>query len=103
MTVNLQPVMFRRRLAAAATANRFFLASHVDVLEEDHPDRVFISLMCCYARDVLVGVSPGPYADETAELAVRAALIDDVDFAGHQQMTDATLAERYGVPLEQIA
>ena len=56
MTASLVPVMFRRRLAAAATRDRFYLAPHLEPLEEDHPDRLFVSLMCCHARDVLIGL-----------------------------------------------
>src|SRR5690349_8174939 len=103
MTASLVPVMFRRRLAAAATRDRFYLAPHLEPLEEDHPDRLFVSLMCCHARDVLIGRAPGPYSDVAAELVVRSALIDDDDFRLCQQWDDAWLAERYAVPLDQIA
>src|SRR4051794_29365506 len=102
MIATLQPVMFRRRLAAAATRDRFFLAPHLEPLEEDHPDRFFVSLMCCHARDVLIGAAPAPYADAHAELYVRSVLIDDRDFEFRQHWDDALLAERYAVPLDQI-
>ena len=46
MICTLLPVLFRNRLAAAAGERRFFLAPHILALEEDHPDRVFVSLMC---------------------------------------------------------
>jgi hypothetical protein len=103
MSPSLLPVMFRGRLAAAATRDRFYLAPHLEPLEEDHPDRFFVSLMCCHARDVLTGAAPGPYSDAAAELAVRIALVDDSDFRLYQQWDDAWLAERYAVPLDQIA
>lgn len=102
MTITLQPVVFRRRLAAAASKDRFFLAPHLDALEQDHPDRVFVSLMCWYAREVMVGGVPGPYSDSAAELTVRDALIDDEDFVACSAWDDAMLAERYAVPLDQI-
>ena len=102
MIATLQPVIFRRRLAAAATRDRFYLAPHLEPLEEDHPDRFFVSLMCCHARDVLIGAAPAPYADAHAELYVRSVLIDDGDFAHCQHWNDALLAERYAVPLDQI-
>lgn len=103
MTVTLQPVAFRDRLAAAATRDRFYLASHIDVLEDDHPDRRFVSLMCWYARDVLTGVAPGPYSDSLAEFCVRAFLVDDHDFAAVRHCEDAILAEHFAVPLDQVA
>ena len=103
MTNSLQPISFRGRLAAAAAADRFYLAQHIEALEPDHPDRVFVSLMCCFARDVLTGAVAGPYGADAAELAVRSMLIDERDFAAHRQEPDAVLAERYAVPLDQIA
>lgn len=98
----LLPIVFRGRLCAAATRDHFYLAPHVEVLEDDHPDRLFVSLMCCHARDVLIGCAPGPYGDDHAALSVRNALIDDDDFGRWHQCDDAVLAERYGVPLDQI-
>ena len=103
MTSTLQPVTFRGRLAAAATPDRFYLAPHIEVLEADHPDRVFVSLMCCHARDVLVGIVNGPYDTGLAELTVRTTLIDDREFGTRLNDSDAALAERYAVPLDQIA
>lgn len=98
----LQPIGFRGRLAASASIDRFFLAPHIEVLEDDHPDRRFVSLMCWYARDVLTGLAPGPYNDRAAEFCVRSFLIDDDDFALHWRFDDALLAERYAVPLDQV-
>jgi hypothetical protein len=103
MTPNLQPVVFRGRLAAAATENRFFLAPHIEVLEDDHPERLFVSVMCFHARDIIVGRAAQPYSDANAELAARRALIDEDDFRECWHLDDATLAERYVVPLEQIS
>ena len=103
MTPNLQPVMYRGRLAAAAGTNRFFLAPHILTLEDDHPDRLFVSVMCFHAREVITGRAPAPYTDLDAELAARRALIHDEDFCACWQSDDATLAERYVVPLDQVA
>lgn len=98
----LQPIVFRRRLAAAASPDRFYLNTHVEALEAEHPDRLFVSFMCCYARDVIEGTLPGPYTDDHAELYARCALVPDDDFRRCQRLSDADLAERYGVPLDQI-
>lgn len=103
MTPNLQPIVFRGRLAAAASTSRFFLAPHIEALEDDHPDRLFVSVMCFHAREVIIGRAPAPYQDADAELAARRALIHDQDFRVCWQYDDAELAERYVVPLEQIA
>lgn len=102
MIPSLQPVVFRGRLAAAAGASQYFLAPHIEALEQDHPDRLFVSVMTFHASDVLTGRHPGPYSDETAELVARSALIADRDFATEWDLSDADLAERYMVPLDQV-
>jgi hypothetical protein len=102
MTPNLQPVVFRGRLAAAAATDHFVLAPHIEVLELDHPERLFVSVMCFHARDVLIGRSPGPYRHAAAEMAARSTLIDAHDFQSIEHWPDAELAERYHVPLDQV-
>ena len=102
MHASLQPVLYRGRLAAAAGTDRFFLAPRIETLEEDHPDRQFVSLMCCFARDVMVGATPGLYDDAAAELAVRSALVDDGAFAALSAWDDSDLAEHFGLPLDQV-
>jgi hypothetical protein len=98
----LTPIVFRNRLAAAASEEHFFLADHIDVLETDHPHRSFVELMCCYAGTLLRGELPGPYADADAELCVRNVLMPDQEFVGHWYERDADLAERFAVPLDQV-
>jgi hypothetical protein len=103
MTPNLQPVLFRGRLAAAAGPDRFILAPHIEVLEDDHPDRRFVSLMCFHARDVLIGRAEGPYTDAEAERVARSSLISDADLGRSLHHPDAALAEYFVTPLDQIA
>jgi hypothetical protein len=103
MTPNLQPIVFRGRLAAAATTDRFLLAPHIEALEDDHPDRLFVSVMCFHAREVITGRAPVPYTDADAELAARRSLIHDHAFSACWDCDDAILAEQFVVPLDQIA
>jgi hypothetical protein len=112
----LTPIVFQKRLAAAAADEPFYLAEHIDVLKSDHPNRTFVELMCCYAGTVLRGEQTGPYADDSAERGeqtgpyaddsaehcVRNVLMPDHDFIAHWYDRDAELAERYAVPREQI-
>ena len=102
MIVSLQPIVFRGRLAAAASRQRFFLAPHVEALEPEHPDRVFVSLLCCYARDVLEGTIGVPYSDADAAYAVRLFLMPDDQFAHYAHLADADVAEYFAVPLDQV-
>lgn len=103
MLSNVQPVMFRGRLAAVAGEGCFYLAPHLEALEDDHPERIFVSVMCFYARDVLTGRAPQPYRDDLAEMATRSALIDDRGFASAASFSDSDLAEMFTVPLDQVA
>ncbi|MEJ7891465.1 MAG: hypothetical protein WKF94_02360 [Solirubrobacteraceae bacterium] len=103
MIPNLLPVVFRGRFAALAGDNRFYLAPHVEVLEGDHPDRVFVSVMCFHARDVPVGRAHGPYRDDFAEQVARSSLMADREFGRVANLGNADLAELFSVPLEQVA
>ena len=57
--------------------------------------------MCLYAHDVPGGLVPGPYSDQRAELYARCLLLPDQAVTAATTLTDAELAERFGVPLEQ--
>ena len=61
--------------------------------------------MCVFAERVNTGELPGPYSDHRAELYARSALIDDNEFlrADGEGVSDEALAERFNVPVEQIA
>lgn len=98
----VQPIVFRGRMSAAAGDGYFYLAPHLEALEPDHPDRLFVSMMCFYARDVLTGQTPGPYRDDRAEMAARSTLMNDGDFARAAFLGDADIAEMFGVPLDQV-
>jgi hypothetical protein len=67
------------------------------------PQERFVHAMGMYARDVLTGELPGPYSDQEAEAYARGFLIDDATFRAHAGDTDEQLADRFTVPLEQIA
>jgi hypothetical protein len=69
----LQPIIYRGRLVAAATACRFFLSE-----EPEHGDPAelpFVTFMCAYARDVLTGQLPGPYREQDARRYARWCLL----------------------------
>jgi hypothetical protein len=71
----LQPITYRGRLVACATASRVFLVDELERRPASDPELTFVLFMCAYARDVITGELPGPYSDENARIYARAALI----------------------------
>lgn len=99
----MRAILYRGALVAAATPERVYLRPDIAALEDGHPLLRFIAVMCLYSRDVDTGAVPGPYSNERAELYARCVLIGDDDLAAHRSERDEQLAQRYGVPLEQVA
>ena len=63
----------------------------------------FIFAMGLYAIDVARGVLPAPYDDARAQFFARTFLIDDDAFRRCAHHSDVDLADRFGVPVSQIA
>jgi len=76
-SVWLQPITYRGRLLACATAARVFLSAELQRRPAGDAELRFVLLMCCYARDVITGQLPGPYRCEDARRYAQAALIPD--------------------------
>lgn len=100
---DMQPITYRTRPVAIASAERFWLTDDLSALPTGDPLKTWACFMCLYARDVLTGVLPGPYTDADAELFARAALIPDTAFQRLKGLPDEQLAVHFNVPLEQIA
>jgi hypothetical protein len=45
----VRPIIHRGRIAALA-AERVYYASHIEVLEPDHPERRFVAALCLYSH-----------------------------------------------------
>jgi hypothetical protein len=73
----LQPIAYRGRVVACASATRVFLADELRRRPDGDPELRFVLFMCCYARDVMTGELPGRYSDANARALARAALIPD--------------------------
>lgn len=104
--MKVQPVMYRARLVACATASRLFLADELEGRPAGDPERTFVMFMCAYAGDVLRGELTGPYSDEQARRYARAALIpeellDPERHAGRRKRL-AHMAEALGVPAAEL-
>jgi hypothetical protein len=65
--------------------------------------RRFVFAMGLYAIDVTRGRLPSPYEDARAQYFARTFLIDDDAFRLCERCSDVELADRFGVPVAQIA
>lgn len=100
----MRPITHRGRLAAFAEGADVLLAPHISVLEEDHPERRFVSWLCIHSCDIDEGNLPGAYSDAAAARAARAQLMPAAEFKAHAGgLFDHELAELFAVPLEQVA
>ena len=95
-------ISYRRRPAARAGAERFWLAPDIEALPDGDVVKRLVAFMALYARDVLHGELPGPYSDTRALAFARLALVDPDTYAAHHADSDAQLADALGLPVDQI-
>jgi hypothetical protein len=100
--MTLQAITYAGRTAATAGPRRFYLAEHLDQRAPDDPERIFVTWMCCCARDILTGDLPGPYSDSAARTYAAAALIPRELLERPAPAGDARLAYGLGVPLDEL-
>jgi hypothetical protein len=97
----LQPITYRGRLVACATATRLFLCEKLEHRPAGDPELTFVLFMCCYARDILTGALPGPYRSEHARRYACAALIPDEVL--ERPLPDVRrTADALGVPVDEL-
>ncbi len=97
----MQLLSYDGAAVAVAGATRVWLAPAIDDLPCGDPLKRFVAAMCLYALDVRLELVPGPYSDQRAELYARCLLLSDRAIAAAAALSDAELAERFGVALEQ--
>jgi len=68
-----QPITYRGRVVAAATAERFLLSDELEHRSPSDPERTLVAYMCLYARDIVTGDLPGPYSEPRARRFARPA------------------------------
>jgi hypothetical protein len=69
-TPHVRTIIHRHRIAALA-AERVYYASHIEVLEPDHPERRFVAALCLYTHAVDTGRAGRPYEQAEAEAVAR--------------------------------
>jgi hypothetical protein len=95
-------VLYRGAPAALVGARQLSFIDDVRHLPPGHPVVRFVAHMAFYAQLVLTGEMPPGYTDEDAERFARLALVDPDELARLHRMSDATLAARFRVPVEEI-
>lgn len=98
----LQPITYRGRLVAAATATRFYLSEQLE--HRDPAERTFVTFMCAYARDVITGRLPGPYTEEHARSYARGCLLTPGrgELRERPNLDVARTAQALGIPEAEL-
>jgi len=99
--MSLQTITYQGQTVAAAARERFILSDELAARRPDDPERTFILFMCLYARDVALGVLPGPYCDEDARRFARACLIP-AELLERPALNIARAAAALGVPAAEL-
>jgi hypothetical protein len=91
-------------LLALADDTQVWFAPAIEALERDHPRWRFAATLSLVAKLMQKGDEPHPYEYELAAYYTRYILIPSEVFARYADgENDARLAERFNVPLDQIA
>jgi hypothetical protein len=97
----LQPITYRGRVVACATATCVFLADELRRRPAGDPEVTFVLFMCCYARDVMTGELAGRYSDVNARAYARAALIPE-ELLERPLADPGRTARALGVPVDEL-
>src|SRR5918992_538878 len=91
-------------VALAGTHSVVFHPALLDLAERDqaHPLLRFTCAMAVHAFEVDTGLEAGPFEQHRAERFARELLMPSEQFRANAEETDAELAERFGVPVEQV-
>ena len=94
---------YRGRPVVFYADERVYFSPTVTVLEADHPIRRFVMVMSLYLFEVAWGRVDGPPSCAHARVFARAVLMPQAEFGPLEELSDACLAERFNVPLEEVA
>jgi hypothetical protein len=99
--MDVQPITYRGRVVAAATAECFLVADDLAYRSPGDPELVFVVMMCAYASDIARGLLPGPYNAGDARRYARAVLIPEELLERSGLDVDRTAAA-LGVPVHEL-
>lgn len=103
MSCMTEMIRYENQIAAFAGGRTRHLVPPFSDLPADDPQLRIVELMCAIALACNRGLIPGPYSDEQAARLARTLLIGDDEFVAHGDEDDELLAERFGVPVREIA
>jgi hypothetical protein len=95
-------VRYDGRVVAVSSETRVWLMPSILALPEDHPRRRFVGALCLVWRELRADGWDRP-EEEAAEVLARAILMRDEEFLDSRHESDERLAERFGVPLEEVS
>jgi hypothetical protein len=91
-------------VAAVGTDDFIYFLPPITALERDHPRRRFVGVVALVARQMALDPDPEPYNEDLAQFYARILLIPNDEFELlREDLSDTELAERFNVPLEQVA
>ena len=94
----------RGDVLALVNDEQVWFSRAIEALEGDHPRRRFAAMLSLVAHLMQTGEDGEPYDPQIARYYARYILIPDTTFILHSDCeSDSRLAERFNVPLEQIA
>ena len=96
-------VRYRDATVAVAGVGDVWFAPRIEALERDHPYRRFVVGLCIAYRELEADALPGPADERTAAAYVRRVLMPETAFSRLSGLPDNVLAERFNVPLEEVA
>jgi hypothetical protein len=99
--MDVQPITYRGRVAAACTGECFLLADDLAYRPSSDPELVFVVMLCSYASDIARGLLPGPYDHEVARRYARAVLIPD-ELLERLDLDVDRAATALGVPADEL-
>lgn len=62
----------------------------------------WVLCMAFFARDIVAGITPGPYSEERAHHFARHVLMPDPEFRRMTDLPDALIADVFDVPYDQV-
>src|SRR3954452_1454339 len=95
-------ISYQGRECATVDESGVVMSDAVETFEPEHPVRRWAFCMAMFAHEVLAGRFEQPYSDQRARRFARNALLPDDEFVELYFCDDATLAECFNVPLEEI-
>jgi hypothetical protein len=98
----LTAVRYEGEVIGFVNPEQAWLDPEIAALEDDHPHKRFVSMLCLVGHEMQSGEGAEPYSHELAATYTREILVPEEEFVEAAYLPDVVLAERFNVPLEQV-